>query len=438
MPDTIRYYLTWLLFIGVYVGVAFPEGGAFKIPVAVGGLAGILLLCLNYDRVRIQHLYWILAMLTFCLISIVLRAYTLPEMSIQKHLTNHVLSWAVLAYAIFIGYMAYLEMVEWDRNQVARMFHVLVVILLVGTALEVFVPPFKELSDVFRESVFERGVYDADLRDVVVYGGIRPKLFTKEPSHLATYFTLFTVAWLFATNNKNKYLLFFCYVFIGLFLIRSPVILMAPVFGLAQFLVRSEEGSPHRKIVFLVFLLLIFTPLTLLFMDVALGERINRIAEGRDVSFIIRFLAPWRVMLNVLDDYPILGLGFGAKEIGFKYMEEAMSALVSKRNYGFPDLLGHNFMFLGFVNFGLIGFAIFLTIFWRMIAVFAVRDLPLVLIAMVGFMQSMGSPNSVRFWFIFFILCTIAYISSPQAAESRERPRHAPELAPHLPAAGGQ
>ena len=105
-----HYLLTWLLFLGVYVGNFLPKAGPLRIPVAIGGLAAVILFFLNFNKIRFQHLLWILALTALCLVSITLRAYTLPEMSIHGHLIRQVMSWGVLVYAIFIGYSAYLEL----------------------------------------------------------------------------------------------------------------------------------------------------------------------------------------------------------------------------------------------------------------------------------------------------------------------------------------
>ena len=411
MPGTIHYFLTWMLFLGIYIANSVPREGSLKVPAAVGGMAAIILLLMNFRKMRLSHLIWILSIVTLCLISLTLRAYTWPELSIQRHVTQHIASLVVLVYAIVISYAAYLELMQWDRDRIARMFKILTLVLLVGAALEVFVPPFKALSDSFRHIVFAHGVYENDTRDLLLYGAVRPKLFTSEPSHLAKYFVLFTVAWFLITTKKQKYLWFFAYVIIGTFLIRSPIVLIAPIIGLASLLARKEMNN-HQKIVLLIVLFALLTPMALLSAETLLIPRLERISAGTDTSFIVRFLAPLQVMASVLRDHPILGLGFGAKELGLDYTNEALT-LLSNADYDVEYKgLGHNFLFTSVIQFGLVGFPIFVLLLWRMLKIFAREELFLVTITMFGFMQAMGNPNSFRIWFFLFVLCAVVNVRS--------------------------
>ena len=61
--------------------------------------------------------------------------------------------------------------------------------IVVGAALENYTG-FRAISDAFRQKFYD-GVYRADLRDQILYGRIRPKLFTSEPSALTFAYTLF-------------------------------------------------------------------------------------------------------------------------------------------------------------------------------------------------------------------------------------------------------
>lgn len=411
-----RYLLTWLLFFGIYIGNSLPQSGSIRVPAAIAGLAGIFLLLINLKNVRLQHVNWMLAIATLCLVSLTLRAYTSPAMS--SHAIDHLMSWIVLVYSITIGYAAYLELTQWSRHRIELMFKILIWMLLVGAALEVFVPTFKDLSDAFRTTVFESGLYEADFRDAAYYGGIRPKLFTSEPSHLAKYFVLFTLAWLFITDQKQKYLWFFSYVMVGLFLIRSPIALIAPVVGLVHLFISQERITTAQKVVLLLCLCILIVPGMFLFAKMALIPRFDLAMSGQDASFILRLLAPFQVMLVVISDYPVLGLGFGAKEVGFKYMSEAVASLIhsSRQEVHFIGL-GHNFILLSLMQFGVAGFVVFVFLLWRMLAIFAQRELFLVTITIVGFMNSTGSPNSFRIWVFLFVLCAIMYVRSRSTRE---------------------
>lgn len=118
MHTAVHHFFGWMLILGVYVANSFPKEGSFKIPAAVGGVAAIVLLLLNLNKIRMQHLKWILAVAALCFASMTLRAYTWPEVLIQGHIAQHFASWIVLIYAIVISYSAYLELIQWNRDQI--------------------------------------------------------------------------------------------------------------------------------------------------------------------------------------------------------------------------------------------------------------------------------------------------------------------------------
>lgn len=426
MLATARYYLTWLLILGVYVANSIPKEGGLKAPAGIGGMAAIALLLLNMNKMRIKHLVWIIAIAAMALVSLTLRAYTWPEVSLHHHLTGHLASWVVFIYGIVIGYSAYLELTQWGRAELEKLLKILIWAILIGVALEVFVPPFKAFSDTVRHTIFAANLYEGDVRDLYLYGAVRPKLFTSEPSHLAKYFALFTVGWLLITRHRHKYIWFFGFVVVGMFLIRSPIVLIAPIIAFANLFITTEMSN-QRKILLLFGVLAVLLPLVLLSAETILVPRLERISAGKDTSFIVRFLAPYVVMAEVIRDHPVLGLGFGAKEIGLDYTREAALGLSSAAHDVQIRGIGHNFLFTSVIQFGLAGFPVFIFLLWRMIVIFGRDEFFMITMTMVGFMQAMGNPNSFRIWFFMFMLCAIVC--------ARQRGADQLDLAP---ARGGQ
>src|SRR5215470_407801 len=74
-------------------------------------------------------------------------------------------------------------------------------------------------------------VYDADLRDELLYGRVRPKLFTSEPSAVTFAFTHYASTWLVVSTWRWKPL-----VFLGL-LAGALVVLPGPTLILMLLLV---------------------------------------------------------------------------------------------------------------------------------------------------------------------------------------------------------
>ena len=422
----VRTALVCLLILGIFIDISIPPGSRARVPFSIAGLAGIILLMLNFQKIRLEHFLWILSLVALCLISFFLRALTLSELSSSAFLMNRTMSWFVLAYGIVVGYSGYLELIQWDRKKIGRMLHIFLLTILIGAALENFTP-FKAISDSFRLAFYERGVYEADLRDIALYGGVRPKFFTKEPSHLAQFLVLFSIAWLLIAEEKQKHIFFFIYVSLGFLLIRSPVVFMAPVVGFVSIILSREHGYIYRHILPLVVFILLLTPVLGIIAEETIAPRLDLIASGRDASFIARFLAPLHVMWNVIADYPLLGLGFGGKEFGLRYMAQVTAEVSGKSVTIATHHLGHNYILSSIIEFGLIGFPIFLFLYWRAFVVFARRDFLIPIVALVGFMQSFGSVNSIRLWVFLFVICAVTYVrTTPKASVDRTRDEFEP------------
>src|SRR5690606_27658647 len=131
-----------------------------------------------------------------------------------------------LAYSLIIGYGLYVTMLLFDRAAVARIFGWFCVVIIAGCALETFVEPFRAFSDSIRGIIFASGVYIADQRDVMLYGQIRPTLFTSEPSAVTFGFTLFAFCWYVLSESRWKvigYGLMFAAAFL---LMRGPTLIL--------------------------------------------------------------------------------------------------------------------------------------------------------------------------------------------------------------------
>ena len=137
-----------------------------------------------------------------------------------------------LIYSSSIALLFFINIRRWDVKSVSRLFLGFFIFILIGTALEVYTP-FKHLSDEFRHMVFRWGLYEADMRDLYTYGKVRPKLFTSEPSSVASFYVLSLFVWFSLSENNRRYLLYLFFITLGLFLIRSPIIILSIPLALA-------------------------------------------------------------------------------------------------------------------------------------------------------------------------------------------------------------
>src|SRR5437867_8622136 len=128
-----------------------------------------------------------------------------------------------LFYSLWIAYSVFLVLRLWPARRVAGLFGWISVVLIIGAALENYLPGVREVSDAFRRMVYpSQYLYTDDVRDIQLFGAIRPKLLAEEPSYLALFFVLSIYCWFSLTRSLRRYLLFAMAVSVGMFLIRSP------------------------------------------------------------------------------------------------------------------------------------------------------------------------------------------------------------------------
>ena len=217
-PFAVIFVLIYL--IGVYTHVVLYLSPFFFIPSIGVGIGGGLLLMKNVRRIRISHLGPILGVLIIG----VLTVFWGPEAS--SYFGERVKGLAYLSYSMGFAYALFLELRQWERGEVAGLFKLLSILIVVGCLLENYTR-FRGVSDAFRFAVFRSGVYDSWERDLGTFGMIRPKLFTSEPSYVALLFLFFSTIWLGLSQERRKYLYYGALIAMALFLIRSPIILLA-------------------------------------------------------------------------------------------------------------------------------------------------------------------------------------------------------------------
>ena len=101
-----------------------------------------------------------------------------------------------LTYSLVIGYAMFLTLVHGERRRIANILLGFCVFIIVGCLLEAYAG-LRPISDAVRERLYDTSIiYDADLRDQLLYGRVRPKLFTSEPSAVTFAYTQYSTLWL--------------------------------------------------------------------------------------------------------------------------------------------------------------------------------------------------------------------------------------------------
>jgi len=59
-----------------------------------------------------------------------------------------------------------------------------------------------------RASLYQRGLYENDLRDALMYKRVRPKFFASEPASVTFFYSLFTFIWFVVSRTRLKLALY--------------------------------------------------------------------------------------------------------------------------------------------------------------------------------------------------------------------------------------
>lgn len=298
--------LLLVFFAGIYLGVMIQITSRIPFPAAPSGVAGLILLWRRRDSIVPSHLA---ALLIVMVLYVGASLSTTDIGNLPKRFTGLV----QLTYSLVIAYAMFLTLLQASRAQLSRLFLGFSLFILIGSLLESYAG-LNVVSDAVRNKIYESGVYDADLRDQILYGKVRPKLFTSEPSAVTFGYTLFTFAWFMVTQHRNKLPVFLLLLAAGIVAMPGPTLLLSLLllppyyfFVLPQTPPIGQFGAGYRMaiIVFGSILLLVFAVVG----GTIYAERLGQIMNGNDPSFFYRVIGPALVGIEVIRNYPWAGAG---------------------------------------------------------------------------------------------------------------------------------
>ena len=308
--------------IGIYTGYTIQISTRIPFPSAPSGVAGLFLLWRRRGDIRPAQF----GALLFVILLYVGSIFSATDIA---HLGKRFTGLVQITYSLIIGYALFLTVVRANRSQIAHLFLGFCIVILIGCLLEDYAG-LRPISDAFRHAVYKAiDVYDADLRDQILYGRIRPKLFTSEPSAVTFAYTLFGFAWLMTTRTRfapPKYLVLMS---LGIVVMPGPTLLLMIPLLIPYQLLRARSWSPGFIRMVLV---VVFAVGTLVVFDIlghsVFSERMREISQGDDASFFYRVTGPALVARNVMLHYPFAGAGltgetFIANEVADVYMRSA-------------------------------------------------------------------------------------------------------------------
>lgn len=411
--DLIDAVLCLVYLAGIYLGVAVSLPGGVPLPAVLAGLAGLLLAFKHAPELPQKQVLPGIAVLVVAALSILCA----EDLSL---LPERFKGFVQFSYSLVIAYAFYLALRNLPRAWLTRVFLVLVAIVLAGSVLEVVLPAFKAASDQFRGAVFEAGVYDADRRDIALYGRVRPKLFTQEPSYLTFNYTLFAFCWYALSRVPGKAFLYIAMLAAGYFVMRGPTLLLGialvPVYEVFLNSRLAGEGGSRLdgwRALIAAGLAGFVAILGLVLGWEAFALRIESILAGRDPSFFARIVAPAIVAIETISQHPLAGVGLTGWE--------ALDAKVAQL-YATTDMLSLDVQFDGashsLTNY-FWGLWIFLGLFWGTAMVLAltwllrslgVPSLAFCWLVWIGFGHAAGSFVGPRTWAVMMLAAVVSVI----------------------------
>ena len=312
-PDALDTLLLLIFLCGIYLEIELKVATGVPIPSVLAGIAGALMLVKHAGQIESRHLIAILAIALLYALSILGAAR--PDYLIERF--KGVVQ---VSYALTLAYAFFLTARDFPRRHLARIFLAFTLVILAGCALENYTP-FRDVSDAFRLRIYEHGLYESDLRDQILYGRVRPKFFSSEPSAVSFMFTLCAFAWYGLSAFRLKLPLYTFFVACAFVLMRGPTLMLclALVVPYTVFLAPREMygGRMHYNATRGLIAIGLSAGIVAAAVPLALtlyAERLELITSGGDPSFFSRVIAPYQAAMAVLAQHPVAGAGLTAWE----------------------------------------------------------------------------------------------------------------------------
>jgi hypothetical protein len=316
--------LLCLFLVGLYTNYTIMISPKLPFPSAPAGIAGLLLLWRRRNRITSRALCCFLSVLVLYLVSILCAS----NLAFLPRRTNGLIQ---LVYSLTIGYALFLTVTQASRHQIARLFFVFSVVILVGCLLETHMG-LRPLSDAVRSVLYSRGYYENDLRDLLFYNRVRPKFFASEPASVTFCYALFTFLWLVTSNWRWKLMAYLGLVAAGLYVMPGPTLLLMLLLLLPYlaFLESRRSGRLDAG----RFILVACAATVCLGAFFVLGktlfpERLEAVTSGNDPSFFYRVQGPALAGIDIMARYPVAGSGLTGEPV----IEQEITNLYVRSRY---------------------------------------------------------------------------------------------------------
>jgi len=290
--------------LGLYTNYTILLSAKLPFPSAPAGIAGLILLFRRRDQITERALLGFFAVMSLYVLSILLA----PDLTFLPRRLNGLIQ---LTYSIVIGYGLFLTVVQARRTQIAGLFLFIAVFILIGCLLEDYTG-LRAISDQVRQTIYRSGVYDSDLRDMLLYNRVRPKFFASEPASVTFCFSLFTFVWFVTSRWRLKLFLYVALVGAGIFAMPGPtlVLMLVMVLPYMLFLASRKNGRLDiMKLLRVAVLAIFFLCAAIIAGQSVFSNRLKDISNGNDPSFFYRVQGPAIAGMDALWSLPLAGAG---------------------------------------------------------------------------------------------------------------------------------
>ena len=393
-----------IFILGIYLNVSLQLSKTIPFPNAPSGIVGMVMLWRQRHRITQTHVNG------FLLVFLVYLASMFAAPNATQYFGKRFTGLVQITYSFVLGYALFMTVIQATRKQLAKLFLIFSLAIAVGCFLENYTG-LREVSNAFRRIAYKSTVfYDADVRDMILYGRVRPKLFTSEPSYVTFSYTVFCFAWFMFSELRFKIIGYLVLIGLGQLVMPGPTLLLALAMVAPYELFmggRSDSRGVNVQRVFRV------SVITLLLGILAVGigmtfysERLRLLQNHGDASFFFRETGPALVAKYVIENYSLGGVGLTSEQFiantVVSVFQRSPAFAAGWTFYGISDTLVNYFclhwIYLGLI-FGLI--AIMAIYAWARMLGVATPMFAWAIWAIMG--QSMGAYVSPRAWFVFFL-----------------------------------
>jgi hypothetical protein len=335
---------------GLYSNYTIAITEKLPFPSAPAGIAGVVLLWRRRNSITSKSVLCLLSLLLVYIVSILLA----PDLSFLPRRFNGLVQ---LTYSILIGYGLFLTVAHARREQIASLFLVASLVILTGCLLETY-GGLRPISDAVRASLYRQGLYENDLRDLILYRRVRPKFFASEPSSVTFCYSLFGFVWFVVSSWRWKLPVFLMMIAAGIFGMPGPTLLLMLLLILPYmlFLASRRDGRFNaQRFLQVSMVAAVFALAFYVLVQSVFPERFEQATRGEDPSFFYRVRGPAIAGVDSLVNQPfgagLTGEPFVADRVVGLYIRSPWYSATWKMVYPATELI-INYFWLHWVYLG--------------------------------------------------------------------------------------